>query len=89
MGGLAYADDDVLEVLPLPVAGIMSDKPVEDVAEKYRNLLEVAKNSGSIMKAPFMTMAFMSLVVIPELKISDQYLFDVTAFKPISLFVNE
>lgn len=89
LGGLAYADDDVLEVLPLPVAGIMSDKPVEDVAEKYRNLLEVAKNSGSIMKAPFMTMAFMSLVVIPELKISDQYLFDVTAFKPTSLFVNE
>lgn len=88
-GGLAYADDDIFEILELPVAGIMSDSSAEVVASKYRHLLEVAQRSGSKMKAPFMTMAFMSLVVIPELKISDQGLFDVVAFKPTSLFENE
>lgn len=88
-GGLAYADDDIFEILELPVAGIMSDSSAEVVASKYRHLLEVAQSSGSKMKAPFMTMAFMSLVVIPELKISDQGLFDVVAFKPTSIFENE
>ena len=88
-GGLAYADDDVLKVLELPVAGLMSTSSAETVAKEYRELLEITRKSGSTMKAPFMTMAFMSLVVIPELKISDQGLFDVVAFKPTSLFVNE
>ncbi|WP_320054852.1 adenine deaminase [uncultured Acetobacteroides sp.] len=88
-GGLAYADDDVLKVLELPVAGLMAAASAEKVAEDYRNLLEITRKSGSTMKAPFMTMAFMSLIVIPELKISDQGLFDVVAFKPTSLFANE
>lgn len=88
-GGLAYADDDVLKVLELPVAGLMAAVSAEKVAEEYRELLEITRKSGSTMKAPFMTMAFMSLIVIPELKISDQGLFDVVAFKPTSLFANE
>jgi adenine deaminase len=88
-GGLAYADDDVLKVLELPVAGLMAAASAEKVAEEYRGLLEITRKSGSAMKAPFMTMAFMSLIVIPELKISDQGLFDVVEFKPTSLFVNE
>jgi adenine deaminase len=88
-GGLAFADKETLKVLELPIAGIMSDKSAEQVAEDYRELLEIAKKSGSVMKAPFMTMAFMSLIVIPEIKLSDQGLFDVVAFKPTSLFVNE
>lgn len=88
-GGLAYADNEVFEILELPVAGIMSDDSAENVAAKYRRLLDVSQKSGSTMKAPFMTMAFMSLVVIPELKISDQGLFDVVAFKPTSLFADE
>ena len=88
-GGLAYADEDVVKVLELPVAGIMAAAPAEKVADEYRCLLEITRKSGSIVKAPFMTMAFMSLIVIPELKISDQGLFDVLEFKPTSLFVNE
>lgn len=88
-GGLAYADNEILQVLELPVAGIMATASAEKVAEDYRDLLEITRKSGSTMKAPFMTMAFMSLIVIPELKISDQGLFDVVAFKPTSLFVNE
>lgn len=88
-GGLGYADDEVLKILDLPVAGLMSTSSAETVAKEYRDLLDVTRKSGATMKAPFMTMAFMSLVVIPELKISDQGLFDVVAFKPTSLFVNE
>jgi adenine deaminase len=88
-GGLAYADNDILKVLELPVAGIMAAASAEKIAEDYRDLLEITRKSGSTMKAPFMTMAFMSLIVIPELKISDQGLFDVVAFKPTSLFANE
>lgn len=88
-GGLAYADVDLLKVLELPVAGIMAANSAEKVAEDYRDLLAIAEKSGSTMKAPFMTMAFMSLIVIPELKLSDQGLFDVVAFKPTSLFADE
>ncbi len=88
-GGLAYADADTVKVLELPVAGIMAVDPAEKVAKDYRDLLAIAEKSGSTMKAPFMTMAFMSLIVIPELKLSDQGLFDVVAFKPTSLFADE
>lgn len=88
-GGLAYADAEKLQILELPVAGIMSVKSGEEVAEEYANLLNVAKSSGAVLKAPFMTMAFMSLIVIPELKINANGLFDVLEFKPVSLFVDE
>jgi len=87
-GGLAYADADMLEVLELPIAGIIANDTAEVVAEKYRSLLNIAKRSGSTMHAPYMTMAFMSLIVIPELKLSDQGLFDVVKFAPTSLFVD-
>ena len=87
-GGLAYADENTLSILELPVAGIMSNLSAEVVAKKYRDLLSVAESSGSNLKAPFMTLAFMSLVVIPELKLSDTGLFDVCQFKPTSLFVD-
>lgn len=87
-GGMAYADNEAVKILNLPVAGIMSDKSAEEVAASYRELLDFTRKSGSSMKAPFMTMAFMSLVVIPELKISDTGLFDVVKFEPTSLFAN-
>lgn len=85
-GGLALSLDGVTNTLPLPVAGLMSDKDVSYVAHKYKGLDEMAKNLGSRLSAPFMTLSFMGLTVIPELKISDRGLFDFNAFDYVSLF---
>lgn len=75
-GGFAVADDTV-EVLPLPVAGLMSDRPAEEVAESYQALLDrVRTRLGSPLQAPFGTLSFMALLVVPSLKVSDRGLFD-------------
>ncbi len=66
----------VEEVLPLPVAGIMSSDPAEKVAASYKRLTNYAKAMGSGLHAPFMTISFMGLLVIPSLKMSDLGLFD-------------
>lgn len=87
-GGLAVADGGKISSLPLPVAGIMSDKPVESVAAEYERLSEMVKSMGSGMSAPFMTLSFMALLVIPELKLSDRGLFDGREFRFISLFMD-
>ncbi|HTR28598.1 MAG TPA: adenine deaminase [Puia sp.] len=63
-------------VLPLPVAGLMSLDPGEHVAESYSAIDRFAKNLGSPLRAPFMTLSFMALLVIPHLKLSDLGLFD-------------
>ena len=73
------------ETLPLPVAGLMSNEDGFEVAEQYRKLDRLAKELGSELKAPFMTLSFMTLLVIPKLKISDKGLFDGDAFEFISL----
>lgn len=88
-GGIAATDGDVVEELSLPVAGLMSTEPGEVVAEKYTQLNQFVASMGCGMKAPFMTMAFMSLLVIPSLKIGDRGLFDVDSFTFTSLFVDE
>ena len=67
-------------VLPLPVAGLMSDLPCNQVAESYKELDRLVKSSGSDLRAPFMTLSFMALLVIPELKLSDKGLFDGKTF---------
>lgn len=85
-GGMSIVSDDFTAILRLPVAGIMSDRPVSVVAKQYRVLSEKAKELGSALDAPFMTLSFMSLLVIPKLKISDKGLFDVDQFKYIPLF---
>jgi adenine deaminase len=85
-GGLAVADGNYINSLPLPVAGIMSDQPVEKVASEYERLSEKVRLSGCKMSAPFMTLSFMALLVIPELKLSDQGLFDAREFKFVPLF---
>jgi adenine deaminase len=85
-GGLAVADGNYLDSLPLPVAGIMSDQPVSKVAAAYEQLSEKVKSSGCRMSAPFMTLSFMALLVIPELKLSDQGLFNSREFKFVPLF---
>lgn len=80
-GGLVAVDNEGEETLPLPVAGLMSDKSVDEVGPAYHNLNHKAQSMGSSLSAPFMTLSFMSLLVIPELKLSDQGLFDGSCFQ--------
>jgi adenine deaminase len=75
-GGISCVDQDASMVLGLPVAGLMSDKDGYFVAEEYTKIDKMAKNLGSKLSAPFMTLSFMALLVIPHLKLSDQGLFD-------------
>ncbi|MCK5820809.1 MAG: adenine deaminase [Bacteroidales bacterium] len=75
-GGIAISKENQVEVLSLPIGGIMSNLPGVIVGESYRQLSDEAKKLGSKLKAPFMTLSFMALLVIPELKLGDQGLFD-------------
>ncbi|MDW8224411.1 MAG: adenine deaminase [Bacteroidota bacterium] len=79
-GGLAVAEDERVEVLPLPIAGLMSPEDGYTVARKYAMLDASAKGLGSPLRAPFMTLSFMALLVIPTLKLSDRGLFDGESF---------
>ena len=84
-GGLAAVGGDGQEILlPLPVAGLMSDQPGPAVAAAYAAVDALAKQMGSPLGAPFMTLSFMALLVIPSLKLSDKGLFDGQLFE----FVN-
>ncbi len=85
-GGLAAVDGDREELLPLPIAGLMSDLPGPEVAARYAALERFAKDLGSPLAAPFMTLSFMALLVIPALKLAPQGLFDVEQFAPVELF---
>jgi adenine deaminase len=84
-GGLCAVNDQLQEVLPLPVAGLMSTGNAWDIAEKYTRLDRLAKEFGSQLRAPFMSLSFMALLVIPHLKLSDKGLFDGDTFS----FVNK
>lgn len=86
-GGIAVALPDSVELLPLPIAGLMSDRDGDWVAARYAELDSLAKASGSTLRAPFMTLSFMALLVIPELKLSDRGLFDSRTFQFTSLTV--
>ena len=85
-GGLCVVGDDKETVLPLPIAGIISNQKYAFVAKKYEEIEKSAKSLGSNLQAPFMTLSFMALPVIPKLKITDKGLFDSENFKFISLF---
>jgi adenine deaminase len=85
-GGISAACGKTGKVLPLPVAGIMSDLNYGEVARRYQELDTFAKQLGSRLTAPFMTLSFMALPVIPEIKISDKGLFDGTRSEFIDLF---
>jgi adenine deaminase len=85
-GGLSVSSDGRTDFLQLNIGGIMSDEPCADVASKYEELSRLVKSYGCTMKAPFMTLSFMALLVIPELKIGDKGLFDVVKFSPVTLF---
>ena len=85
-GGLAVSKNKIIEILPLPVGGIMSDLPAEIVAREYEKLSQTVRSYGCTMSAPFMTLSFMALLVIPELKLGDRGLFDVRNFRNTELF---
>ena len=83
-GGISCVDNDSIEkVLPLPVAGLMSNDDGFNVADNYSDIDRMAKSFGSQLSAPFMTLSFMALLVIPHVKLSDLGLFDGDAFKLI------
>lgn len=86
-GGIAAGRGDRLEVLPLPIAGLMSDEPGPRVAARYSELSGFARRSlRCSLSAPFMSMSFLALLVIPELKLSDRGLFDGRQFAFVELF---
>jgi adenine deaminase len=86
-GGIVVANKQSVDLLPLPIAGLMSDGDGDSVAVRYAELDNTAKEMGSSLRAPFMTLSFMALLVIPELKLSDQGLFDGRTFTFTSLTV--
>ncbi len=84
-GGVCAVSDSEEKVVPLPVAGIMSDKDAETIGKKYAELDQMAKQLGSQLNAPYMSLSFMALLVIPSLKLSDKGLFDGNSFEFTSL----
>ncbi|RSK40234.1 adenine deaminase [Mangrovimonas spongiae] len=84
-GGISVVSNKKNYSMPLPMAGIMSDQDAETVGNQYEKLDKQAKALGSKLKAPFMTLSFMALLVIPELKLSDKGLFDGANFNFLPL----
>ncbi len=89
-GGQAAAlGERVLALLPLPIAGLMSDQPIEWVRQEVDRLLGAARELGSPLHDPFMATSFLALEVIPKLKLTDLGLVDVERFELVPLFVPE
>ncbi|MCX7833618.1 MAG: adenine deaminase [Ignavibacteria bacterium] len=86
-GGIAVVYDGIQKVLPLPIAGLMTNEDYDKVAKEYSEINKIVKSLGCKLKAPFMTLSFMALLVIPELKLSDKGLFDGVKFEFTNLFV--
>ena len=89
-GGLVAisTEDDICEILELPIAGLMSNRDIDYVADKNRKLHDAVNELGCNLTSPFTTLSFMALLVIPHFKISDQGLFDVDEFGFIDLIHN-
>jgi adenine deaminase len=87
-GGLAVVSDTkILASLALPIAGLMSLEPIQHVRDRLDSLIGIAHDMGSTLKEPFMTLSFLALPVIPELKLTDLGLVDVNKFEVVPLFV--
>ena len=86
-GGICAVDGNNSKSLALPVAGIMSDTNGWDTGKRYQEIDTMAKELGSKLKAPFMTLSFMALLVIPDLKLSDKGLFSGKSFSFVDLEV--
>jgi adenine deaminase len=87
-GGISLANKAEELVLELPIAGIMTNQPAEEVAMAYTKLDKRAKELGSKLRAPYMSLSFMALLVIPELKLSDKGLFNGKSFEFTEVFVD-
>jgi adenine deaminase len=87
-GGVCAVTSTEEKIVPLSVAGIMSDKPAQEIGKNYAELDKMAKEMGSKLRAPYMSLSFMALLVIPSLKLSDKGLFDGGSFQFTSLGVN-
>ncbi len=85
-GGIVFVSGEETHFLPLPVAGLMSVEDGYQVAVEYQQVDALVKDAGATLDAPFMTLSFMALLVIPELKISDRGLFDGNTFSFTPLF---
>ena len=87
-GGLvAVEDGEVLASLPLPVAGLLSESHMQEVAEGIAECIDAAHKLGCTLEDPFMTLSFLCLPVIPELKLTDRGLVDAVAFRMVPLFL--
>lgn len=86
-GQMAVAHGEVVAGFPLPIAGLVTDQPLEDAIVLIDHLNEAARAMGCKLEAPFMTLSFLSLSPIPELKLTDQGLIDAARLKKTSLFV--
>ena len=86
-GGICAINNIEEKIVSLPVAGIMSDLSAEEIGKSYAELDAMAKEMGSKLRAPYMSLSFMALLVIPSLKLSDKGLFDGTSFQFTSLEV--
>jgi adenine deaminase len=86
-GGISAVLGEKEEVLPLPIGGIMSPEDGYQVAEAYTRIDRMAKEMGSTLNSPFMTLSFMALLVIPDLKLSDKGLFDGKRFEFAEVFL--
>jgi adenine deaminase len=84
-GGIMVVNNEEQYVMPLPVAGLMSNLKAEDIAAQYSFIDKKAKTLGSPLAAPFMTLSFMALLVIPQLKLSDKGLFDGERFEFVEI----
>jgi adenine deaminase len=88
-GGISLSNGSESLVLELPIAGIMTNEPAEAVAEAYIKLDKRAKELGSKLKAPYMSLSFMALLVIPQLKLSDKGLFNGNTFEFTPVFITK
>ncbi len=88
-GGVVLVDKHraLKKVLPLPIAGLMSTLSYQETALAYTGLNQAAKQLGTKLQAPFMTLSFLALLVIPEIKLSDLGLFDSNRFQFVDLFI--
>ncbi len=89
-GGFSIAENGkITGNLTLPIAGLMSDLPIEEVDKKMQELVAMTAEMGSAIADPFMQLGFMALPVIPKLKITDKGLFDVSKFDFVDLKIGE
>jgi adenine deaminase len=85
-GGMAAAVGDLIEVLPLPIAGLMSPLPATEVSARLKVLKALIRDWGAKLENPYMALSFLALPVIPELKITDLGLVEVSSFAHVDLF---